>query len=334
MDSDRLTLAPSSTAPPLEEGIEVIPTRRRRAVRRENTEGITLSNLLNIQPLPRWITVSETADLNSGNPLELAHTKASGEAAFAAGAALHALDQILRAEPLFLGALKMRLALHAAAAASRLFRAGADEADLRDTLHLTRAGDEPGLVGRVHLILRRLAVRPLRLASEGVVELKNLGDSTGLHEIEALLAEDFALAMRLGWQQPLPLHLLAIHDSALRRGDEGRRIRIGEPEWAGVRHAVIARAAIKAHAEAVTLAHRTKTLITAADTLRTRDSGTGLALILGDDCVAPWRMAGRGDKGRAGLGSDRAARRFCESLHAQGALRLLTSRPTFRLYGL
>jgi Protein of unknown function (DUF1403) len=38
--------------------------------------------------------------------------------------------------------------------------------------------------------------------------------------------------------------------------------------------------------------------------------------------------------GLKGLGSDRAARRFCESLHGLGALRLLTDRPTFRLYGL
>jgi hypothetical protein len=77
-------------------------------------------------------------------------------------------------------------------------------------------------------------------------------------------------------------------------------------------------------------------LIAAAGTLRARDGEAGLALILGDDCVAPWRMAGEGRAAasRQGMGSDRAARRFCETLHAKGALRLLTPRPTFRLYGL
>ncbi len=50
----------------------------------------------------------------------------------------------------------------------------------------------------------------------------------------------------------------------------------------------------------------------AAAGLRTRDEGRGLALMLGDDSVAPWRMAGKtlagGTRGKDGMGSDRAAR--------------------------
>ena len=85
------------------------------------------------------------------------------------------------------------------------------------------------------------------------------------------------------------------------------------------------------------MARKAEGLTKAANSLRTRDGGRGLALILTDDSVAPWRMAGKVGKaglGQGGLGSDRAARRLCESLHAVGALRLLTDRPTFRLYGL
>ena len=87
-----------------------------------------------------------------------------------------------------------------------------------------------------------------------------------------------------------------------------------------------------AHAQAVALSRKAHALTRAASTLRTRDGGRGVGLILADDSVAPWRMAGKDDNG--GLGSDRAARRFCESLHGLGALRLMTDRPTFRLYGL
>lgn len=326
MDSPvRLSPVPDATH------VSATEMERHKAVRKKAVDGS--AKPLTVQPLPGWVRVRERVG-DRASTGENERAQAPADDAFAAGAALHALDQILRAEPAFLDAFRMRLALKAATAASRLLRVGADEAGLRDTLYLARAGDEPGSAGRVHLILRRFATRPLRLACEALVELENFGDSAGLHEIKSLLTEDIVLAERLGWQQPLPLHLTAIHDPALRRGEEGRRIRVGEPGWPAQHHAVIARAAIRAHAEAVMLAYRTKILIAAAETLRTRDSGKGLALILGDDCVAPWQMAGRGDKGRAGLGSDRAARRFCESLHAKGALRLLTPRPAFRLYGL
>src|SRR3954454_24671367 len=82
----------------------------------------------------------------------------SSEAAFAAGAALLALDQIVRAEPPWLGALRQRQALAPACRApprrgqappapptrTRLRPLPADEAALRDAHHLTRAGDDPG----------------------------------------------------------------------------------------------------------------------------------------------------------------------------------------------
>ncbi|WP_425487097.1 DUF1403 family protein [Microvirga arsenatis] len=60
--------------------------------------------------------------------------------------------------------------------------------------------------------------------------------------------------------------------------------------------------------------------------VRSRGREDGAALLLADDAVAPVRLAG--------IGSDRAARRFLERLTALGAVRELTGRPTFRLYGL
>lgn len=272
-----------------------------------------------LAPLPAWVT-------------RAAAPGPSADPGLAAGAALFALEGVIGAEPACLGAWRMRLALRAAVAAARLLRAPADEAELRDSLQLTRPGDEPGVAGRAHRALRRLLERPARLGHESLAELRALASGPGAEDLEALLAEDLALAGRLSWARPLPLHLLAAYDPAA-RDDGGRRLRPGDPGWAAVRPALLARAALGAHAEAVTLARRAGTLIAAAAALRTRDHGAGLAQILADDCVAPWRMAGRGG-GKPGLGSDRAARRLCETLHAKGALRLLTPRPTFRLYGL
>jgi hypothetical protein len=157
---------------------------------------------------------------------------------------------------------------------------------------------------------------------------------SGPDEFAALLASDQALAERLGWTQALPLHLAVIHDPALKHGRDGRRPRAGGPEWADLCHPVLLRAATAAHADAVMLARRAVELAAAAAALRTRDEGGGLALILADDSVAPWRMAGQRLAGRAAIGSDRAARRLCETLQARGCLRLLTARPAFRLYGL
>src|SRR5215207_2508907 len=104
----------------------------------------------------------------------------SSEAAFAAGAALLALDQIVRAEPPWLGALRQRQALAAAAASSRLMRLPADEAALRDAHHLTRAGDDPGPSGRLHRAWRGLAARPARAkAAAGLAQALGLGAGAG-----------------------------------------------------------------------------------------------------------------------------------------------------------
>jgi Protein of unknown function (DUF1403) len=147
---------------------------------------------------------------------------------------------------------------------------------------------------------------------------------------------------RCGWRRrpkprscgrPRALHLGAIDDAALRNGADGRRLKADAAGLEEIAPVLLLRSAVAAHAEAVALARRA-----AAAGLRTRDEGRGLALVLGDDSVAPWRMVGKiltdSSLGKDGMNSDRAARRFRESLHARGALRLLTGRPALRLYGL
>lgn len=323
MDSDMIAQLPM-TGP-------MLP--RRRATRRAVLT-VVRPNPLILKPLPRWVTFAPAQEMGAGPGV----LKPAAEAAFAAGASLFALDQIVRAEAPWLGCWRMRQALRAAAVAAKLLRLNADEADLRDAEHLTRPGDDPGPAGRLHRLLRQMALRPTRLADETVSAIASeIEGAAASAEVLALLRADLALAELLGWECPLLLHMTVILDPVLRQGVEGKRPRANSSDWTHHQHTVLARAAILAHAEAVTLSRKAEALTVGASSLRTRDGGRGLALILTDDSVAPWRMAGKGDKGgqgKDGLGSDRAARRFCESLHGLGALRLLTDRPTFRLYGL
>lgn len=67
------------------------------------------------------------------------------EAAFMAGSALNALDNLVKAEPEWSGAWRHRLALRAATACMKLIGRSEDEAALRDTWLLRQHGDEPGL---------------------------------------------------------------------------------------------------------------------------------------------------------------------------------------------
>lgn len=82
-------------------------------------------------------------------------------AAFCAGAALARLDAAVRAEPAYAGVWRRRLTLNAAAAT--LARAGRSESEitLRDALHLTQPGDDPGPAGRALVAWRALTDRSI-----------------------------------------------------------------------------------------------------------------------------------------------------------------------------
>jgi Protein of unknown function (DUF1403) len=320
MDSDTDTLPEHTSSTP-----------RRRGVVREAAPSVAVPNPLTLQSLPRWIISAQASATAAGqgtSPPDI-------QAAFAAGAASFAVDQITRADPPWIGCLSMRQALKAAEVVAKLLRLNADEAHLRDAEHLTRPGDDPGPAGRLHRLIRQLALRPTRLADETLSAIASeIEGAASSAEVLALLNADVALAKRLGWKRPLLLHMTVILDPALRQGAGGKRPQVDGPDWVNLQHMVLAHAAVAAHAQAVTLSRKAEGLTVAANSLRTRDGGRGLALIVADDSVAPWRMAGKQGSYIAGLGSDRAARRLCESLHGMGALRLLTDRPTFRLYGL
>jgi hypothetical protein len=108
----------------------------------------------------------------------------------------------------------------------------------------------------------------------------------------------------------------------------GRRPRPSDPDWSSSVARAYARAAQDAYALAGELARRSDTLLSTTPKLRTKRAARVVNLLLADDCVSPARAAKA-----AGL-SDRASRRLFDRLVALGAVRELSGRPNFRLYGL
>jgi hypothetical protein len=95
-------------------------------------------------PFPAWARAK--------NPPESA-----AEAGFLAGAALARLDAVVRETPPWAGVWRQRLALRAAAASVARAGRNEDEPALRDALHLTRSGADPGPAGRRLRAWRALA---------------------------------------------------------------------------------------------------------------------------------------------------------------------------------
>ncbi len=108
------------------------------------------------------------------------------EAAFMAGSALNALDNLVQAEPEWSGAWRHRLALKAASASMTLIGRTEDEAALRDAWLLRQPGDAPGPAGNVLAAWRRLAGRSLPPGVEelqAVVALLGVGWHDGLGDL-------------------------------------------------------------------------------------------------------------------------------------------------------
>jgi hypothetical protein len=292
------------------------------------------------------------------------------EAAFLAGAAFAALDPIVRTEALWRGAWSSRLALSAASASARLLGRGEDEAALRDAFALRRPGDDPGPAGRLlaawrgaagrrpylvfdHDTAERIALdlglprggavlssvedaealarsdRPaiFAAAETAAQTFRRLGQSHGREaEILALLLADAVLACRLRWPVCVPLLAGVAFDPALRRAPEGKRPRPDDPDWPRICCLGYARAAAAAHDLARDLARRAVKLEAVMPSLRTKGIEAAVGKILSDDVVAAPM--------RPGNLSERSARRLLDRLVSLGALRELTGRPTFRLYGL
>ncbi|SFD10266.1 Protein of unknown function [Devosia psychrophila] len=286
------------------------------------------------------------------------------DAAYAAGAALNSLDNLVRQNPPWAGAWRQRLALRNAAVAANLTGRREDESALRDTHYLRGAGDDPGPSGHLLMAWRRLAnrttgcdaetVRPVAEQhfglqwdddlAEVVVNAEDMVVSSRpapvlAAEIAAAVyrarpdAEllgfwlaDMLLAQKFRWPIPVPLLMGQVASPVFKSGENRRRIRPGGEGWGRAVFLAYATGAAEACDLGAELAQRAATLTAVAPKLRAKGSGDVIKLLLSDDAVpGSWSSAKL---------SARGARRLFDRLGELDAVRELSGRPTFRLYGL
>ena len=291
------------------------------------------------------------------------------DVALAAGAALGALDAVVRRQERWAGAWRQRLAVTAAAVTARQAGRMEDENALRDAVLLTRPGDDVGPAGRLLLAWHRLATRPAeelltrrhlaavldafgyapedaevgaladdvrqRAAGTGTVGMlagaSMVAGRHGFgHAVGAWLA-DALLAQRLGWSHAVPLQggEAGVGTGARSRrsaGSTGVTNVETDAERAKSLLAAQALAAIRAIDLSTELGRRAERLLGVAPKLRAKAADAVVERLLSDDAiVASDRIAGI---------SDRGLRRLFDRLVELGALRELSGRPTFRIYGL
>ncbi|GHE04502.1 hypothetical protein U879_03440 [Defluviimonas sp. 20V17] len=240
--------------------------------------------------------------------------------------------------------LRARLALGAAQAVLRLEGRREVLAALRDAVHLLGPGDQPDPLGAAWLLWRQAAARPL--AAIGVVlpevperwiaaalglglglgqgglthrfagVLQQILDEDPRAETPALILAEASASRALGWDHLTPLIVAGLRPGDLRlRGADLRR----------ACEAALLRQAPEVMQLTIEVTRGAGRLRAVAPKLRAKGAGQAVALFLSRDALAPRDLAA--------LMSDRAARRLCERLVELGAVRELTGRDSFRLYG-
>ncbi|PWE48125.1 hypothetical protein DEM26_19850 [Thioclava sp. NG1] len=276
--------------------------------------------------LPAWVTQG--------------HRETPEDVAYLSGATLSHLHLVFTRDDVPHGLLRERLALRAAELG--VTHSGRPERapDLRDAVNLLRDGDLPGPAGEVYLAWRRAVERPISVASlhralpghalealelwlaagqgapvaraAGVLEAV-LAEAPRAH-LAALILADAALAQALGWS-----HLVPLLSIGLKRAD----LRLTGAQLHLACHRALHIAGIEAVQLLTDLTRRTARLRAVAPKLRAKGAAEAVALFLTRDAVAPTALPL----------PDRAARRLCDRLVQLGAIRELTGRDTFRLYG-
>jgi hypothetical protein len=285
-----------------------------------------ISDLDTLPRMPAWVTSgrSETPE----------------DVAFLSGAALNHLHLVLARAEVPKALLRARLALRAAEAcvafSGRPERAG----ELRDAVYLLRPSDLPGPAGEVYLAWRRAVERPVSIKALGralptlgpdqIAAWLDAGQGAPVRRaalvLEAVLREapradvpglilaDAALAQALGWDHLVPLLAPGLKRPDLRKRGEDLRLAC---------HRALTSSAVEAVRLAADLARRAAHLKAVAPKLRAKGAGDAVEMFLTRDAVAPSALPL----------PDRAARRLCDRLVDLGAVRELTGRDAFRLYG-
>lgn len=137
---------------------------------------------------------------------------------------------------------------------------------------------------------------------------------------------DLALSWRMAWRHAVPLLASQIHSAVLRTGPDRRRAR---PDADGFERAIClaaAAGAVDACRLAAGIAEQAERLKEVTPKLRSKGAGDIIALLLSDDAVSGSFTSKAMTRW--------ASRRLFERLEQFDAVRELTGRSTFRLYGL
>lgn len=278
----------------------------------------------------------------SGTPSWISSTRAETleDAAFLAGAVLSHLHLVLDREEVPHALLRDRLALRAAEACVTFSGRPERTAELRDAIHLLRPGDLPGPAGETCLEWRRAAERPLSVkalaralpgiepgqiatwldagrgppVTRAAMVLEAVQSDAPRAQAPALVLANAALAQALGWPHLVPLLAAGLKRADLRKQGEDLRLAC---------HRALLASAVEAVRQAADLTRRAAYLKAVAPRLRAKGAGEAVEMFLTRDAVAPAALPL----------PDRAARRLCGRLVDLGAVRELTGRDTFRLYG-
>lgn len=300
--------------------------------------------------LPRW-TLAHGRDINAI------------DAAFAAGIALKSLDDLIRADPPWLGCWRDRLALKSAAVAARMFGRNEEEDALRDAVLLTPANGDPGPAGKLFLATRMLTRRTAMPGTAFVgelAELLSIRSDTDLSsiadladaaiqsgraallaiadlvsaimalrpdaEVLALALADIVLARKLKWAKPVPLLLPVRFGSAFRTIGGRGRVRPGEPAYPKAICLAVVSSVEAALQSAADIDRRAARLMAAVPKVRTKGGDAVIQRLLNEDALpasAPGCNLSRW-----------AATRLFERLESFEAVREVSGRSSFRMYGL
>lgn len=277
--------------------------------------------------MPHWVTSARAETIE--------------DVAFLSGAALNHLHVVLEQNEVPHALLRDRLALRAAEACVAFSGRPERAKELRDAVHLLRPGDLPGPAGETYLSWRRAAERPVSVKALGralpsldprqIAEWFDAGSGAPVSraamvleatltvasshaEVPALILADAALTQALGWDHVVPLLAAGLKRADLRKRGHDLRLAC---------HRAVTASAVEATRLAVDLARRAALLKGVAPRLRAKGAADAVEIFLTQDAVAP---------GALPL-PDRAARRLCDRLVDLEAVRELTGRDTFRLYG-